>query len=230
MSLSYSSLVLADGRFPAGGYAHSGGLEGAVGAGRVRDLASLHAFLRGRLWTIGLTEAALSAATAVLLLERDPPVVVPWDDLDAEAHARIASPRLREISRRLGRQLVRTARATWPSQLLDSLDPAMKDGLHLSIAHGCVGHVAGLDTSEIAVTSTYGTVAGPATAAVRLLGLDPAAVSGLIACLATEAEEVAAAAVAAADGPLHELPCPAATLVEIEAEHHEQWEVRLFAS
>ncbi|MGC1511335.1 MAG: urease accessory UreF family protein, partial [Acidimicrobiales bacterium] len=210
-------------------YAHSGGLEGAAGAGRVRDLASLHAVLRGRLWTVGLTEAALSAAT-VVRLERDPPVVVPWDDLDAEAHARIASPRLREISRRLGRQLVRTARATWPSQLLDSLDPAMKDGLHLSIAHGCVGHVAGLDTSEIAVTSTYGTVAGPATAAVRLLGLDPAAVSGLIASLATEAEEVAAAAVAAADGPLDELPCPAATLVEIEAEHHEQWEVRLFAS
>ncbi len=229
MSLSYSSLVLADGRFPAGGYAHSGGLEAAVGAGRVRDLASLHAFLRGRLWTVGLTEAALSAAT-VVRLERDPPVVVPWDDLDAEAHARIASPRLREISRRLGRQLVRTARATWPSQLLDSLDPAMKDGLHLSIAHGCVGHVAGLDTSEVAVTSTYGTVAGPATAAVRLLGLDPAAVSGLIASLSTEAEEVAAAAVAVADGPLDELPCPAATLVEIEAERHEQWEVRLFAS
>lgn len=229
MSLSYSSLVLADGRFPAGGYAHSGGLEAAVGAGRVRDLASLHAFLLGRLWTVGLTEAALSAATAVRL-ERDPPIVVPWDDLDAEAHARIASPRLRETSRRLGRQLLRTARATWPSQLLDSLDPAMRDGLHLSIAHGCVGHAAGLDTSEIAVTSTYGTVAGPATAAVRLLGLDPAAVSGLIASLAAEAEEIAGAAVAAADGPLDELPCPAATLVEIEAEHHEQWEVRLFAS
>ncbi|MBI1843344.1 MAG: urease accessory protein UreF [Actinobacteria bacterium] len=229
MSLSYSSLVLADGRFPAGGYAHSGGLEAAVGAGRVRDLASLHEFLLGRLCTVGLTEAALSAATAVRL-EQDPPTAVAWDDLGAEAHARIASPRLRETSRRLGRQLVRTARATWPSQLLDSLDPAMKDGPHLSIAHGCVGHVAGLDAFAIAVTSTYGTVAGPATAAVRLLGLDPAAVSGLIATLATDAEEVAATAVEAGGGPLDELPCPAATLVEIESERHEQWEVRLFAS
>ncbi|MEU5422925.1 urease accessory protein UreF, partial [Streptomyces sp. NPDC020667] len=34
-------LVLADGRFPAGGHAHSGGAEAAVKAGRVRDAESL---------------------------------------------------------------------------------------------------------------------------------------------------------------------------------------------
>ncbi|MEU7048105.1 urease accessory protein UreF, partial [Streptomyces eurythermus] len=30
-------LVLADGRFPAGGHAHSGGAEAAVKAGRITD-------------------------------------------------------------------------------------------------------------------------------------------------------------------------------------------------
>lgn len=32
-------LVLADGRFPAGGHAHSGGAEAAVRAGRITDAA-----------------------------------------------------------------------------------------------------------------------------------------------------------------------------------------------
>ncbi|RQX44658.1 urease accessory protein UreF, partial [Micromonospora chalcea] len=40
--------MLADGRFPAGAHAHSGGLEAAAAAGRVTDLATLEAFLAGR--------------------------------------------------------------------------------------------------------------------------------------------------------------------------------------
>ncbi|MGW6776309.1 urease accessory protein UreF, partial [Streptomyces sp. NPDC055037] len=48
-------LVLADGRFPAGGHAHSGGAEPAVAEGRIRDADSLASFCRGRLHTAGLT-------------------------------------------------------------------------------------------------------------------------------------------------------------------------------
>ncbi|NEA07090.1 urease accessory protein UreF, partial [Streptomyces sp. SID10692] len=54
-------LVLADGRFPAGGHAHSGGAEPAVAEGRVHDADSLADFCRGRLHTAGLTAAALAA-------------------------------------------------------------------------------------------------------------------------------------------------------------------------
>ncbi|MGW1273782.1 hypothetical protein ACWD5A_34950, partial [Streptomyces sp. NPDC002491] len=39
-------LVLADGRFPAGGHAHSGGAEEAVKAGRITGAAGLEAFCR----------------------------------------------------------------------------------------------------------------------------------------------------------------------------------------
>ncbi|MDF3148653.1 urease accessory protein UreF, partial [Streptomyces sp. T21Q-yed] len=46
-------LVLADGRFPAGGHAHSGGAEAAVKAGRITGAASLEDFCRGRLHTTG---------------------------------------------------------------------------------------------------------------------------------------------------------------------------------
>lgn len=57
-------LVLADGRFPAGGHAHSGGAEPAVTAGRIRDTPTLEAFCRGRLHTAGLVGAGLAAAAA----------------------------------------------------------------------------------------------------------------------------------------------------------------------
>ncbi|MET9855589.1 urease accessory protein UreF, partial [Streptomyces sp. NPDC006450] len=53
MSLA-TLLVLADGRFPAGGHAHSGGAEAACKAGRIHDAATLAEFCRGRLHTAGL--------------------------------------------------------------------------------------------------------------------------------------------------------------------------------
>ncbi|MEU8166805.1 urease accessory UreF family protein [Micromonospora sp. NPDC049004] len=62
MATSSLLLLLADGRFPAGAHAHSGGLEAAVAAGRVNDLASLESFLVGRLTTAGLVGAAFAAA------------------------------------------------------------------------------------------------------------------------------------------------------------------------
>ncbi len=55
-------LMLADARFPAGGHAHSGALEGAVTAGTVSDVASLELFPRGRLTTAGVVAAGLAAA------------------------------------------------------------------------------------------------------------------------------------------------------------------------
>ena len=86
-------LVLADGRFPAGGHAHSGGAEAAVKAGRIRDAADLAEFCRGRLHTAGLTSAALAAAAAAGL---DPLA------LDEAADARTPSPALRATARKLG--------------------------------------------------------------------------------------------------------------------------------
>ena len=56
---SFALMLLADGRLPAGGHVHSGGIESAVADGRVHDLASLRSFTEGRLWTAGLTDAAL---------------------------------------------------------------------------------------------------------------------------------------------------------------------------
>lgn len=215
-------LVLADGRFPAGGHAHSGGAEAAVKAGRLKDAADLEAFCRGRLHTTGLTTAALAAAAA---LGADP------YELDAAADARTPSPALRATARRLGRQMMRAARAAWPSPELDRLAAAFPRGAHQPVVLGTAARVAGLGPEDAAHCVGYETVSGPATAAVRLLGLDPFQATAVLARLAPDLDRVAARAAAAAhEGDVHALPATSAPLLDLTAEHHATWPVRLFAS
>ncbi|MDT0310407.1 urease accessory UreF family protein [Streptomyces sp. DSM 44917] len=214
-------LLLADGRFPAGAHAHSGGAEAAVADGRVTDAASLAAFCRGRLHTAGLVAAALAAAACG---GADPAV------LDAAADARTPSPALRATARRLGRQLLRAARATWPAPGLDALAAAHPGGLHQPVVLGLAARAARLAPADAARAAAYEAVSGPASAAVRLLGLDPFDATAVLARLAPEADEVAArAAEAAARGP-DALPAASAPLLDIAAEAHAAWPVRLFAS
>lgn len=214
-------LVLADGRFPAGGHAHSGGAEAAVRAGRIEDAAGLERFCRGRLHTAGLTAAALAAAAA---LGHDPAA------LDAAADARTPSPALRAAARRLGRQLMRAARATWPAPELDALARAFPRGAHQPVVLGTAARAAGLGPEDAAHCAAYETVSGPATAAVRLLSLDPFRATAVLARLAPDMDDVAARATAAAAGGVDTLPAASAPLLDITAEQHAAWPVRLFAS
>ncbi|MFE9044496.1 urease accessory protein UreF [Streptomyces sp. NPDC012421] len=222
MAASRSALlVLADGRFPAGGHAHSGGAEAAVKAGRIRDAAGLEAFCRGRLHTAGLTAAGLAAGAALGL---DPYA------LDEAADARTPSPALRAAARRLGRQLMRAARAAWPSPELDALASAFPRGAHQPVVLGATARAAGLGPEDAAHCAAYEAVGGPATAVVRLLGLDPYQATGVLARLAPEMDAVAGRAASAAREGVDALPAASAPLLDITAEQHAAWPVRLFAS
>ncbi|KUN06233.1 urease accessory protein UreF [Streptomyces yokosukanensis] len=218
-------LVLADGRFPAGGHAHSGGAEAAVKAGRITSAASLEDFCRGRLHTAGLVAGALAAAA---VLGVDP------GELDAAADARTPSPALRAAARRLGRQLLRAARASWPSPELDALARQFPKGAHQPVVLGTAARAAGLAPQDAAYCALYESVSGPATATVRLLSLDPFDATGVMARLAPELDRVADLAVEAArravtQGP-DALPAASAPLLEVAAQWHADWPVRLFAS
>ncbi|MFE6817467.1 urease accessory protein UreF [Streptomyces sp. NPDC057677] len=214
-------LVLADGRFPAGGHAHSGGAEAAVKAGRIRDAAGLEAFCRGRLHTTGLTSAGLAAGAAHGL---------DADALDAAADARTPSPALRAAARKLGRQMMRAARATWPCAELDALAAAFPRGAHQPVVLGVAARAAGLGPEDAAHCVAYETVSGPATAAVRLLSLDPFQATAVLARLAPAMDLVAAEAARAARQGVAALPAASAPLLDITAEQHAAWPVRLFAS
>ncbi|WP_324784919.1 urease accessory protein UreF [Streptomyces sp. H51] len=218
-------LVLADGRFPAGGHAHSGGAEAAVQAGRITSAAGLEDFCRGRLHTSGLVAAATAAAA---VLGVDPSA------LDAAADARTPSPALRLAARKLGRQLTRAARATWPSGELDALAREFPKGAHQPVVLGLAARAAGLSPQDAAHCAAYESVSGPASATVRLLALDPFDATAVLARLAPELDRVADRAVEAARRVAREgvdaLPAASAPLLEIGAEAHAARGVRLFAS
>ncbi|WP_328907752.1 urease accessory protein UreF [Streptomyces sp. NBC_00234] len=218
-------LVLADGRFPAGGHAHSGGAEPAVASGRIKDAGTLEEFCRGRLHTAGLVAAALAAAAAA---GHDPLV------LDQAADARTPVAALRNTARKLGRQMMRAARATWPTAELDALAAARPRGAHQPVVLGVAARSAGLEPLDAAYAVVYESVGGPATATVRLLSLDPFDATVVLARLAPELDRVAAAATAAArrvpEEGVDALPAASAPLLDISAQQHATRPARLFAS
>jgi urease accessory protein len=228
-----SLLLLADSRLPAGGHAHSGGLEAAVAAGRVTDIGGLDGFLRGRLATTGLVAASFAAAACVIgttsgkLLPQTQSETTTsgklCQELDAEYDARTPSAVLRRVSRQQGKALLRAGRAMW------SLPETPADPHH-PVALGIVAAAAGLGPVDAALVTAYGAVTGPASAAVRLLGLDPYGVQALLAALAPACDGTAAEAASYADRPAGDLPAAGAPLLDIGAEVHASWEVRLFAS
>jgi urease accessory protein len=160
-------LTLADSRLPTGGHVHSGGVEEAVTEGLVVDVATLRAYLRRRIRTHGLVTASLAAAVHAGTLS-----VV---DADRETDARTPAPAARQASRAQGRGLVRLARRVWPNRDWSPLGPTP----HLAVAAGTAGEAGGLNPDQTALSVVYTTMTGSATAAQRLLALDPADVAAL---------------------------------------------------
>ncbi len=225
-----SVLLLADGRLPVGGPAHSGGIEAAIADGRVRDASGVEAFTIGRLHTTGLVEAALVAATVRRL---HAPGAVAADVLaavDAEADARVPSAPLRAASRRLGRQLTRLAGSCWPDPVVVALGEIDVDGAHQPVAMGGVAVAAGVSAFDAAALALHHAAATPIQAATKIAGLDPLAMAAMIARLAPTIEALAEAASVAAEGPLADLPCAAAPMIEIAATRHADTDNRLFAT
>jgi urease accessory protein len=211
MSNLATLLALADSRLPTGGHVHSGGVEEAVTAGLVVDLDTLRAYLRRRICTQGLVSASIAHAVHTGMLS------VP--DGDRETDARTPAPASRQASRAQGRGLARLARRVWPHGGWDTLGATP----HLAVAAGVVGQVSGLEPEQTALSVVYTTMTGSATAAQRLLALDPGDVAALTFGLSVLCEQVAAEA--AKD--LADMSDP---LLDALAQHHSQRERPLFAS
>jgi len=204
-------LTLADSRLPTGGHVHSGGIEEAVTSGIVVDLATLRAYLRRRIRTHGLVTASLAAAVHAGTLS-----VV---DGDRETDARTPAPAARAASRAQGRGLARLARRVWPDRDWQQLGTTP----HLAVAAGAVGAVSGLNPDQTALSVVYTTMTGSATAAQRLLALDPADVAALTFELAPRCEATAAEA----GKELADLSDP---LLDVLAQRHTERERPLFVS
>jgi len=212
-------LLLADGRFPTGGHAYSAGTESAVAVGDVVDLPSLERYLAARLATTGRVEAGFAAAAASDRFD--------LGTLDDEYSARIPSPYLRSISRRQGRQLIRAASALWPEVEHLARTP---DGPHQAIAMGVATRAAGGSSDDAATMAVHHLAGAVATAAVRMLGLDPIAVAAV---QLRRAEQAVAALLAERPWDVHDpsdLPADGGILTEILGERHGSLDARLFVA
>lgn len=224
-------LLLLDSRAPAGAHHHSAGLEAAVGTGLVTGLPSLEDFCQAKLRTSAQVAAAFAAASCQLQTicsERSgfiPSAAAAWAELDAELDARTPSEAMRAASRQLGGGLLRLLRSLLPGADLGPKAPHHPLALGLGIA------LAGGTPELAARAAALSACAAPASAAVRLLGLDPFAVQAMLARLAPGIDACAAAAArAAASGPPSSLPADGAPALDLLADYHLTAEVRLFAS
>lgn len=204
-------LALADSRLPTGGHVHSGGVEEAVTSGLVADVATLRAYLRRRIRTQGLVTASLAAAVHTGTLTPA--------QADLETDARAPAPAARQASRAQGRGLVRLARRVWPSEDWESLGATP----HLAVAAGWAGRAAGLTAEQTALSVVYTTMTNSATAAQRLLALDPGDVAALTFELSALCDQMSASAAK----ELAELSDP---LLDVLAERHQRRERPLFVS
>jgi len=237
------AMLLADGRFPAGSYAHSLGLEQAVADGL--EASGVAGFIGARLRLVAEPEAriALAARRGACSDGVEGALVV-----DEEFAARCPSPVLRDSARRLGGALLRSAAAVWPaeggSRLARRGAPAhapahdgalirrYRDGSASTprpVALGVVAAATGLGDEELTTLALYDDAATVASAALKLLALDPAHASRWVAQLAPWIEDTARL-VAADARPLAEQSGPAAIGLELAAAVHHARRERLFVS
>jgi urease accessory protein len=219
-----SLLLLTDGRFPAGTYAHSGGLEAAVEDGL--EVAALPAYLDGRLRNVAFAEACLAVAAARAARRGDLDALI---GLDLEAQARCAGPALRAAARRLGAQLLRSAAVVWPAaRVIDDYRRA-SDITPRPVAFGVVAAAADLDDRALAHASLYEDATTVLAAAVRLLPVDAATTAGWLIEMSPLLEELAARA-AAVPSDVRRLPGSFAPAIELRSLAHAEREAKLFAS
>jgi len=222
--VSVLSMLLADGRFPAGTYAHSLGLEQAVADGL--GVEGVSDFVGARLRLVAEPEARIAVAAQRAARADGAAGAL---SIDYEFCARCPSPVLRDSARRLGAALLRSAAGVWPAASLLGSYSAASAATPRPVALGVVAAAIGVDDELLAALALYDDAATVTSAALKLLPLDPAHASRWVAELASWIED-AARLVAGDERPLASQPAPAAIGLELAAAVHHDRRERLFVS
>ena len=220
-------LQLGDGLFPVGGFAHSLGLETYAQDGRVRDRATLEAFVTAHLeGAAGPGDAVAVAVANRLAVACD---VAGWSALDLRLDAMKAVPEFRAASRQMGRQTARVAAALVEDAVLASIARAIDDGLvpgHHAAVFGAAAGRLGAGAEAAAATYLYSTAALLVGAALRLLPLGQLDGQRVLAASRPRIATLAAAAARASAEDMWTFT-PA---LELAGLRHASLEMRLFRS
>jgi len=220
-------LQFADGLFPAGGFAHSFGLETYVQDGRVRDRQSLEAFVAAHLdGSAGPADAAATAIAVRLSAQAD---VDDWVALDLRLDAMKSVPEFRAASRQMGRQTLRIAAGLgddpFLARLAGAVDAERACGHHASVFGAVVGR-GGVAPAAAAAAYLYSTAELLVGAGLRLIALGQLEGQRVLAAMRERIERLAAAAAAATVNDLWSFN-PA---LEIAGIRHATLDARLFRS
>jgi urease accessory protein len=209
-------MLLADARLPTAGHTQSAGLEPAVADGlRPHDVVD---YVGVRLRTVARVEAA-TAVVALHHLRQGHPI----GEVEAAWEARTPSPAMRATSYAMGRAQQRIVRRLWPDHpsVVSVASRAPRAIVQAAAADAC-----GLSPSALARLVGYDDVQTVASAALKLLPLDPAEVAMWVLQALPWVDELA-------DDVAHliepeRIPASGAPQIEAWAEAHAVADRRLF--
>jgi urease accessory protein len=222
-----SLLHFADSAFPAGGYAHSFGLETYCQAGLVRGREDLERFLVAQIEGSAGPCDATAAVSALRAAGRDDLHACRHVDETLEAMKPVKE--FREASRQMGRQTLRVAAAlTGEARLVRyaaDVDKALAPGHH-AVAYGLAAAALGWEPEAAATAYLYSATAFLVGAALRLLSMGQMEGQRALWALHPVIERVAREAAGRDAGDLWSF----APGIEIAGIRHATLEMRLFRS
>jgi urease accessory protein len=223
-----SLLQFSDGLFPAGGYAHSFGLETYVQAGAVSDAVGVESFIHAYLENSAAPTDAVGAVSAARAAAAgDLPACL---ELDAALDAMKCAAELRDASRQMGRQTLRISAALSDNAIIGEFSAAVAGGRtpgHHAVAFGLIASAQSWDAQATSSALLYAASAQLVGAALRLMPLGQLAGQRILANLRAT---IARLAVAAAEHGAPDEIWSFVPAIEIAAMQHAQLSARLFRS
>jgi urease accessory protein len=161
--MHYVVWQLIDSSFPAGGFAHSAGLEAAVQHGHVADGDGVHAFARQ-----SLAQCGRSALPLVTAAHRRPDDLA---ELDRLSDVFLSNPIANRASRAQGRALVTAVAHSFPHVHVAPLEAGIRteraDG-HYAPLFGAMFNLLGVHLADAQRAFLFISMRGVSSAAVRL--------------------------------------------------------------
>lgn len=213
-------MLLGDARLPVAGHTQSAGLEAAVQHGLTADEVPL--YVAARLSSVARVEAG-TAVVALRYLVGDRPV----EPVARAWAARTPSPALRKASRTQARAFLRISGRLWPDSPYVARVSALV-GAPRPLAMAAAAATVGLAPRSLARLIGYDDVQTVASAALKLLPLDPATAAGWVHDALPAIAELSDQ-VADLHRPDH-VPAHAAPQIETWAQVHAATSRRLFSA